>query len=184
MVAVSLKYFWEGSTSEVVSYYSIACHDTRSRHLQESCVHLWFIYHDLSPLFANIRVHRHATAPQESDPQGEATWIKGRIVSVADGDTLTTLAANNGLHKIRLAGIDAPEKAQPFGQRSRQHLSHLAHGKDAALECYKIDRYRRWVCKVMVQPPDCPKCDKTLPHDSTQSEAGREAVLLEPAEAR
>ena len=92
----------------------------------------------------------------------EPTRINGRVVSIADGDTLTILAAGNFQHKIRLAGIDAPEKRQPFGQRSRQHLGHLAHGKEALALCNKIDRYRRRVCKVMVQPPDCSTCDKTL----------------------
>ena len=55
----------------------------------------------------------------------EPTRINGRVVSIADCDTLTILAAGNFQHKIRLAGIDAPEKHQPFGQRSRQHLGHL-----------------------------------------------------------
>ena len=92
----------------------------------------------------------------------EPTRINGRVVSIADGDTLTILAAGNVQHKIRLSGIDAPERRQPFGEHSRQHLAHLAHGKDATAQCNKIDRYRRRVCKVMVQPPDCPTCDKTL----------------------
>ena len=91
-----------------------------------------------------------------------AETLHGRVVGVADGDTLTILAAGNIQHKIRLAGIDAPEKRQPFGERSRQHLGHLAHGKDAAALCNKIDRYRRRVCKVLVQSPDCPTCEKTL----------------------
>jgi endonuclease YncB( thermonuclease family) len=58
------------------------------------------------------------------------TVIKGRIVGVADGDTLTILDAHNRQHKIRLDGIDAPEKAQPFGQASKRHLSDLAFGRD------------------------------------------------------
>src|ERR1035437_7705073 len=58
----------------------------------------------------------------------EPTRINGRVVSVADGDTLTILAADNVQHKIRLAGVDAPEKRQPFGQCSRQHLEYLAAG--------------------------------------------------------
>src|ERR1035437_10967195 len=92
----------------------------------------------------------------------EPRRINGRVVSVADGDTLTILAADNVQHKIRLAGIDAPEKKQPFRGRSRQHLGHLAHSRDVTALCNKIDRYRRRVCKVMVQPPDCSTCDKTL----------------------
>jgi endonuclease YncB( thermonuclease family) len=60
-----------------------------------------------------------------------AEILEGRVVSVADGDTVTLLDSNRQQHRIRLAGIDAPEKAQPFGQRSKQHLSNLAFGKDA-----------------------------------------------------
>ncbi len=51
--------------------------------------------------------------------------IEGRVVSVADGDTLTVLALGNSPEKIRFAFIDAPEKAQPHGQaapgRQQQH---------------------------------------------------------------
>ena len=45
--------------------------------------------------------------------------LQGRVVGVTDGDTITLLDATNTQHKIRVAGIDAPEKKQPFGQRSR-----------------------------------------------------------------
>ena len=58
-----------------------------------------------------------------------AETFEGRVVSVADGDTITLLDSNRQQHRIRLAGIDAPEKAQPFGQRSKQHLSELAFGR-------------------------------------------------------
>jgi len=44
-----------------------------------------------------------------------AETITGRVVGIADGDTVTVLDAQKVQHKIRLAGIDAPEKAQPFG---------------------------------------------------------------------
>jgi endonuclease YncB( thermonuclease family) len=66
--------------------------------------------------------------------------VERRVVSVADGDTITLLDSNRQQHRIRLAGIDAPEKAQPFGQRSKQHLSELAFGKEAKADCYKVDR--------------------------------------------
>jgi hypothetical protein len=75
-------------------------------------------------------------------------------VGVADGDTITLLDNNRQQHRIRLAGIDAPEKAQPFGQRSKQHLSELAFGKQAKADCYKIDRYDRDVCTVYVDGKD------------------------------
>jgi endonuclease YncB( thermonuclease family) len=86
----------------------------------------------------------------------------GKLVGVADGDTVTVLDANNQQHKIRLAGIDAPEKAQPFGQRSKQNMSALVFGKQVDVHWSKRDRYRRIVGKVMVQPLDCPTCRKTL----------------------
>ena len=52
-----------------------------------------------------------------------AETITGLVVSVADGDTITVLDADKVQHKIRLAGIDAPEKKQPFGNRSKESLS-------------------------------------------------------------
>ena len=88
--------------------------------------------------------------------------IARKVVHVADGDTITVLTVDNQQHRIRIAGIDAPEKGQPFGERSRQNLSRLALGKDATLQCHKIDRYQRKVCKVMVQPSDCSICAHTL----------------------
>lgn len=51
--------------------------------------------------------------------------LKGRVVKVSDGDTITLLDAGNNQHKIRLNGIDAPEKSQAFGQKSRAHISSL-----------------------------------------------------------
>ncbi len=83
-----------------------------------------------------------------------ADVLEGRVVGVADGDTITLLDSNRQQHRIRLAGIDAPEKKQPFGQRSKQHLADLAFGKDAKADCYKIDRYGRDVCNVYVSGKD------------------------------
>ena len=58
-----------------------------------------------------------------------AGTIDGRVVSVADGDTVTVLDADKVQHKIRLSGIDAPEKAQAFGNRSKESLSDLVFSK-------------------------------------------------------
>jgi endonuclease YncB( thermonuclease family) len=83
-----------------------------------------------------------------------AELTEGRVVAVADGDTITLLGVSKTQHKIRIAGIDAPEKAQPFGQRSKQSLSALAFGQQARADCYKQDRYGREVCTVFVDGKD------------------------------
>ena len=79
-----------------------------------------------------------------------ADTISGKVVGVADGDTITVLVAGHDQVKIRLANIDAPEKAQPFGQRSKQAMSDLAFGK--AVECNQsgLDRYGRTIAVCMV----------------------------------
>lgn len=79
---------------------------------------------------------------------------RGRVVGIADGDTLTLLDAARRQHRIRLDGIDAPERTQPFGQRARQSLAALAHGRDAVADCPKTDRYGRAVCRVTVDGTD------------------------------
>jgi endonuclease YncB( thermonuclease family) len=80
-------------------------------------------------------------------------WV-GTVVGVADGDTLTLLDAGKNTHRIRIDGIDAPERTQPYGQRARQSLADLAHGRSARAECPKLDRYGRAVCRVLVDGVD------------------------------
>lgn len=80
----------------------------------------------------------------------QADMLHGRVVSVADGDTLTILDAANQQFKIRLAGIDAPEKKQPFGQVSKQHLTSMVFGKSVAVEWLKKDRYQRNLGKILL----------------------------------
>lgn len=83
-----------------------------------------------------------------------ADTIIGRVVGVADGDTITVLDASRQEHKIRLDGIDAPEKAQAYGQRSKQSLSDLVFGKAVEVDTHKRDRYGRQVGKVLLQGKD------------------------------
>ncbi len=80
--------------------------------------------------------------------------ITGRVVGVADGDTITVLDANKVQHKIRLSGIDAPEKKQAFGNRSKESLSALAFDKTVNVETDKRDRYGRQIGKVLVNGRD------------------------------
>ena len=74
--------------------------------------------------------------------------------------------------EVRLAGIDAPEKAQPFGNASRKHLASMVAGKEVRVETSKKDRYGRVLGKVWVQPRNCPGCGKTLNANLAQIQAG------------
>ena len=78
----------------------------------------------------------------------------GTVVGISDGDTLTLLDADKTQHRIRLDGIDAPERTQPHGQRARQSLAALAHGRTARADCPKVDRYGRAVCRVVIDGVD------------------------------
>jgi endonuclease YncB( thermonuclease family) len=80
--------------------------------------------------------------------------ITGRVVAVANGDTLTVLVSNKGKTKISLHQIDAPEKKQDFGQRSKQSLSDLTYGKQVRGEAFDTDKYGRTVGKVWVNGQD------------------------------
>lgn len=73
------------------------------------------------------------------------------VVGIADGDTLTARCGAPGQYqqtRVRLAGIDAPEKRQPYGERARQALADLAFQRWARLECQEVDRYGRSICTV------------------------------------
>ncbi len=74
--------------------------------------------------------------------------ISGKVVSIADGDTLTILDSSNSQTRVRLSAIDAPEKAQAFGQRGKQELSDICFGKQATIKVVDIDRYGRTVGDV------------------------------------
>ena len=79
---------------------------------------------------------------------------QGRVVGVSDGDTITVLDSTNSQHKVRLSGIDAPEKKQAFGQVSKQNLSSLVFGKTVTIDTRKLDRYQREIGKVVVDGRD------------------------------
>jgi endonuclease YncB( thermonuclease family) len=84
----------------------------------------------------------------------EERVLVGRVVAVTDGDTVTLLVAGHEQHKVRIGGIDAPEKSQPFGQRSRQSLSDLLMDRSVQAQARKRDRYGRWVATVWVDGTD------------------------------
>lgn len=83
-----------------------------------------------------------------------ALSYEGLVVKVKDGDTITLLDSDQRSHEVRLAGIDAPEKRQAFGQRSKQSLSDLAYMQKATVHFDKKDRYGREVGKVLANERD------------------------------
>lgn len=83
-----------------------------------------------------------------------ADELQGRVVKVADGDTITVLDGQHQQHVIRLAGIDAPEKSQPYGQRSKAHLSQAVSGQTVTVTFDKRDRYGRIVGQVLIRGED------------------------------
>ena len=87
------------------------------------------------------------------------------IVGVSDGDTLTARCGTFGAYeqiKVRLSGVDAPERRQPYGTRAKVALSALAFGRMATLDCPKTDRYGRSVCAVWVTPASAPGGPQTV----------------------
>ena len=62
-----------------------------------------------------------------------ADTLQGKVISVADGDTITVLDSGNHTHRIRLGGIDAPEKRQAYGQVSKDHLAQAVFNKSVCL---------------------------------------------------
>ncbi|MDQ1079680.1 endonuclease YncB(thermonuclease family) [Pseudoroseomonas cervicalis] len=85
---------------------------------------------------------------------GSAAELRGQVVGVHDGDTLTLLTPAQERVRIRLAEIDAPEARQPWGTRARQALAAMAFRRDARVDVVDLDRYGRTVGRVWIGPLD------------------------------
>jgi endonuclease YncB( thermonuclease family) len=93
-----------------------------------------------------------------------AGTLTGRVVYVADGDSVIVKDAAGIRHRIRLSGIDAPELKQRFGGRAKQNLYRLLFNNTVSVEYDKRDEHGRLVGKVMVASPDaCPDASNTCP---------------------
>ena len=92
----------------------------------------------LSPVFAALIASFVFALPSH------ARELHGRVVGIADGDTLTVLVHEERV-RVRLAEIDAPERAQPYGTRARQSLAELCHDRIATVIEAGKDRYGRTV---------------------------------------
>ena len=86
--------------------------------------------------------------------QARAEELAGRVVGVSDGDTLTVLTEGQRQVRVRLAEIDTPEAAQPYGARARQELSELVFGRPVEVAVQDTDRYGRAVGRVRADGRD------------------------------
>lgn len=78
-----------------------------------------------------------------------AEEFRGRVVGVADGDTITVLRDGRGV-TVRLAGIDAPEHRQAYSQRAKEFAAALAHGRTVTVRVAGRDRYGRVLGEVLL----------------------------------
>jgi endonuclease YncB( thermonuclease family) len=83
-----------------------------------------------------------------------ADVLNGTVVGISDGDTITVLDNSMQQHKVRLKGIDAPEKSQAFGSEAKETLSNYIYKKEVSVEYKKYDKYKRIVGKVKLDGQD------------------------------
>ena len=97
---------------------------------------------------------RRSTTTQPQTAPAASQTLTGRVVRVADGDTITVLDSNDTQHRIRLEGIDAPESHQAFGTQSKKNLSDMVFGKQVTIVYEKTDQYGRLVGKILLDGKD------------------------------
>lgn len=69
-------------------------------------------------------------------------------MALSDADSLTLLDGSKTQHKVRIAGIDAPEQKEPYSSAAKDNLALLVSNRKVLAACYKRDRYGRNVCRV------------------------------------
>lgn len=97
-----------------------------------------------TPVEAPSRPRNSSKKARTTVPQAA---FEAKVVGVSDGDTLTVLAEGRQL-KVRLNGIDAPEKNQPFGSAAKSVLSDLVFGQEVRIASHGTDRYGRTLADV------------------------------------
>ena len=75
--------------------------------------------------------------------------VSGHVLAVLDGDTIEVLH-NTHAERIRLNGIDCPEKGQAYGKRAKQAASELVFGKQVTLQTHGLDKYGRTIADVLL----------------------------------
>ncbi len=80
-----------------------------------------------------------------------AADFHAKVIHIADGDTITVLNDTNEQIKIRLNGIDCPEKAQAYGNKAKQFTKVLVHKEMVVIQAYGTDRYGRTIADVILE---------------------------------
>lgn len=88
--------------------------------------------------------------------------LSGHVVSVLDGDTIEVLH-NSRAERVRLNGIDCPEKGQAYGKKAKQATSALVFGKEVTLQTHGKDKYGRTIADVLL--PDGTNVNQMLVKD-------------------
>lgn len=110
-----------------------------------------------------------------------AGTITGKVVRVADGDTVTVLTPDRQQIKVRLYGIDCPEKRQAYGNRSRQAVASMIAGKTVRVRSMGVDRAlvrqgMAWVYTRYCKAPEC----RTWHRDEAEAQAARRGLWADP----
>lgn len=84
---------------------------------------------------------QHAIAQQK---------IFGKVVRISDGDTITILDSLNQQHRVRLHGIDSPEKGQDYYQVAKEYIGQLCFQREVEVSILKYDHYKRAIGKVYI----------------------------------
>lgn len=91
-----------------------------------------------------------------------AAVLVGEVVGVTDGDTIRVLDAEKRQHRVRLQGIDTPERHQDWYQRARQALASRVHRQVVEVHWNEKDRWGRILGKVLIADPTCREdCPRT-----------------------
>jgi len=94
-----------------------------------------------------VRVAVLAAALAFGPARADGWTLSGRVMALKDGDSFVLLDGKTQ-HPIRIAGIDAPEHGQPYGNASKRNLSRLIFNRNVEARCYRRDRFGRNVCRV------------------------------------
>lgn len=78
-----------------------------------------------------------------------ARSFTGEVVGILDGDTIEVLQ-NGKAQRIRLQGIDCPEKGQPYGNNAKQATSALVFALEVTLQIHGKDKYGRILADVLL----------------------------------